>query len=130
MIWLHAGQLLTTLVIGGIAALVAWRQWRTAQDKIKIDLFDRRFAVFMDVRKIVSEIGQRRKISDPGLINEVIARGRFLFHPDIHQQLEELHALCTRIETGDGKARSTVDAWFQRFIASLKPYMSMAGLKS
>lgn len=73
--WLQVGQLFGTLAIGGVAGIIAWRQWKTAQDKVKLDLFDRRFAVFMDARRLVSEAGQLGKITDPNLPNEVIARG-------------------------------------------------------
>lgn len=59
--WLHVGQLLGTLAIGGVAGVIAWQQWRTAKDKVKLDLFDRRFAVFMDARQLVSEAIAREK---------------------------------------------------------------------
>jgi hypothetical protein len=36
-------QLLTTLVLGLVAGYIAWRQWRTAHDRLILDLFERRF---------------------------------------------------------------------------------------
>ncbi len=88
------GQIISTAIIGTIVAWIAWRQWKTAHEKVKLDLFDRRFAVFMDVREIVSQGGMRDRLSDQGLPNEVVARGRFLFGPEILKQLEELHNIC------------------------------------
>ena len=34
------------LVIGGVAAGVAWRQMRIAQAKLKLDLFDKRYRLY------------------------------------------------------------------------------------
>ncbi|WP_153513899.1 hypothetical protein [Agrobacterium sp. ICMP 6402] len=127
---MQAAQLAATLLVGGSAATIAWRQWRTAKDKVKLDLFDRRFAVFMDVRKLVSEAGQQRNFSDRALPNEVIARGRFLFGKDVQDQLMELHSMCTLVDMDDPHVRSKIDPWFQSFIKTLQPYMSLGGLKS
>ncbi|TAV48430.1 hypothetical protein ELI02_29985 (plasmid) [Rhizobium leguminosarum] len=130
MIWMQAGQLITTMVIGVIAALIAWRQWRTARDKIKLDLFDRRFAVFMDVRKLCSEATQVREFSDPSLRNELVARSRFLFGPEIHAQISKLYDLCVRVEMNDHAARDEIDSLFKQFIQSVKPYMHFGDIKS
>ncbi|WSH67085.1 hypothetical protein U8Q05_12015 [Rhizobium ruizarguesonis] len=130
MIWMQAGQLITTVVIGVIAAVIAWRQWRTARDKIKLDLFDRRFAVFMDVRKLVSEAAQARAFSDPALPNEVVARARFLFGPEIQKQVSDLHSMCALVEMDTPGTRERIDPWFQHFIESVKPYMHFGDIKS
>lgn len=127
---LQVAQLLATLAIGGFAALIAWRQWKTAQDKVKLDLFDRRFAVFMDVRRVVSEAASLGKISDVTLPREIIARGRFLFGQEVYEQLIVFHGLCTSIEIGEKSAFTEINPWFDRFMDSLKPYMHLGGLKT
>lgn len=127
---LQVAQLLATLAIGGFAALIAWRQWKTAQDKVKLDLFDRRFAVFMDARRLVSEALSLGEISDPALPNEIIAKGRYLFGHDIQDQLVKLHALCTRIEVKDMTALKELNDWLDQFMECLRPYMSMGDLRS
>jgi hypothetical protein len=129
-VWLQVGQLLGTLSIGGVAGIIAWRQWRTAQDKVKLDLFDRRFAVFMDARRLVSEAGQLGKISDPNLPNEVIARGRFLFGDEVLTKLEELHGLCVALQVKDHNAPSQLSAWLDEFHEMMRPYMSLGNLKT
>lgn len=128
--WLQIAQLTATAFIGGVAALIAWRQWRTAQDKVKLDLFDRRFSVFMDARKLASEAFQLGRITDPTLPNEVIARGRFLFDDKLHAEIERLQNLCTRLEMKDQSAASDINDWFDQFLKDIKPYMSMGHLKS
>jgi hypothetical protein len=49
-----AFQTFTTLILAGIGAYIAWRQWRTAQDRLILDLFERRFQVFQDLTRTVS----------------------------------------------------------------------------
>ncbi|WP_155737525.1 hypothetical protein [Agrobacterium tumefaciens] len=129
-VWLQVGQLFGTLAIGGVAGVIAWRQWRTAQDKVKLDLFDRRFAVFMDARRLVSEAVALGKITDQNLPNEVIARGRFLFGDEVLAKLGELHGLCTRLLTNDHHAPSQMSTWLDEFHDMMRPYMSLGNLKT
>ncbi|WP_029620233.1 hypothetical protein [Pseudorhizobium marinum] len=128
--WIIVMQALLTPIIAAAVAWIAWQQWQTARHKVMLDLFDRRFAVFMDAREIVSHGGQRDRLKDPGLPNDIVARGRFLFGSEILDQLEELHRLCTLVETGDKEAFGRLDPWFKGFIQSLKPYMNFGGMKS
>jgi hypothetical protein len=65
--------------VGLLAAVIGGMQWWTARQKLVLDLFDKRFQVFIDVRKIASEAIQSGKLQQPGSVNEVVARGRFLF---------------------------------------------------
>ncbi|HEL5401728.1 hypothetical protein [Stenotrophomonas maltophilia] len=39
------GQILVAAAVG----IIAWRQWRTARNKLKADLFDRRFTLFRNL---------------------------------------------------------------------------------
>ena len=47
---------LAALLIGGIAAGIAWRQYKLAHAKLKLDLFERRYVIFNDAWKFMSEI--------------------------------------------------------------------------
>jgi hypothetical protein len=75
----------------------------------------------MDVRKIVSEAGQLGTLNDKGLPNEVLARGRFLFGPEIRDDLEKLHRLTVCQETGDTNAVTKIDAHFKQMIPKFEP---------
>lgn len=130
MIWMQIAQLATTVVIGLIAALIAWRQWRTARDKLKLDLFDRRLAVFMDVRKVVSEVTQIGKFSDLGLPNEIWSRSQFLFGPEIRAEITKFHDLCMDFGMRDPTASDSLDAWFKKFSKMVEPYMQFGAIKS
>jgi len=127
---MQIAQLSATVAIGAIAATIAWRQWRTAQDKVKLDLFDRRFSVFMDARKLVSEALQLGAFTDLGLANEVIARAKFLFESDVQKELTELHRICIQITMKNSAAFGEMEQWLTKFEKVVQPYMSMGHLRS
>jgi hypothetical protein len=117
--------LVATIGIAAFACLIAAVQSRTARVKLALDLFEKRFAVFMDVRKIVSEATQAGRLLDRGLPNEVLARGRFLFGPEIQDDLEKLHRLTVHQETGDTNAVTKIDAHFKQMIPKFEQYLRM-----
>ncbi len=115
---------ITAIIAIGLG-VIAYFQWRTAHNKFVLDLFDRRFQLFMDVREVASKGGSRNELSDPGLPNELIARGRFLFGPDILTDLEEVHTLCVKIETGDPHAHTQLHKKFTAMLPKFESHMRM-----
>jgi hypothetical protein len=55
-IWAEWVQLAVTGGIAVFAAIIAYRQWRTAHERVVLDLFERRMAVYDDARKVIGEI--------------------------------------------------------------------------
>src|SRR5436305_15211555 len=47
---------LIAALAGGFGVYIAWRQWRTARDRLRLDLFDKRFAVYAATMKFLSAI--------------------------------------------------------------------------
>jgi hypothetical protein len=47
---------LSTPTIAILGALIAYRQWCLAQNKLKLDLFDRRFSVYESARNFLASI--------------------------------------------------------------------------
>ncbi|MCW0016254.1 hypothetical protein [Rhizobium sp. BT-226] len=123
--WIQILQALLTPAIALAVGVIAYRQWRTAHEKVMLDLFEKRFEVFMSVREIVSKGGIRRLFRDPGLPNEVVARGRFLFDEDVTAQLQEVHRLCGQVETGSTTASGELYDLFPSIMAKMDPYMRM-----
>jgi hypothetical protein len=88
---------LVALVFGGIAAGITWRQYKVAQAKLKLDLFERRFKIFHQVWEIVSATfsqgaGQPR-FSGVGLgtpFNNFRPEAAFLFGKGIVAYIDEL----------------------------------------
>lgn len=49
-------QLIVTGAIAVFAAFIAYRQWRTAHQRVVLDLFERRMTVYDDARSVIAEI--------------------------------------------------------------------------
>ena len=58
---------LLTPTVAILGALIAFRQWKLAQNKLKLDLFDRRFKVYEAARKFLSSIVTNGEITDEAL---------------------------------------------------------------
>ena len=84
---------LVAVVIGGIGAMIAYRQVVIAQAKLKLDLFDKRYAIFLETWKILSEVvrtgtrGTNYGLGNP--FSNFIPQARFLFGRDIEAYLNE-----------------------------------------
>ena len=44
------------IVAAGIAGYIAFRQWRTAQDRLSFDLFEKRFAAYEATQRLISTL--------------------------------------------------------------------------
>ena len=49
------GRLIIALIVGGFGGLIAYRQWRMARDRLKLDLFDRRLLVYEQTRNYLTQ---------------------------------------------------------------------------
>jgi len=47
---------LIAMLAGGFGGYVAWRQWRTAQDRLRLDLFEKRLAIYTATMKFLASI--------------------------------------------------------------------------
>jgi len=55
-VWAQWGQLIATGGIAVFAAFIAYRQWRTAHQRVVLDLFERRMAIYDAARAVIGEI--------------------------------------------------------------------------
>ncbi|MHA6641370.1 hypothetical protein [Mesorhizobium sp. A623] len=95
-----------TLLVGIVVALIAYRQWRVAHEKLILDLFDKRFAVYSDAREAVrgywapirfdpSSIAKRLDPSTYGArmqrietLHDVGRRAQFLFGDEVAARIK------------------------------------------
>jgi hypothetical protein len=113
------------LAIAFFAVVIAAAQWWSGRQQLAINLFDKRFAVYMDVRKIASEALQLGKIESRGLVNEIFARGRFLFDPELVKELEHLYRLVGALEVGQKGAAMDITNHCDRITPLFNPYLKM-----
>ena len=84
-------KLLTVLLLG-FAAYIAYQQFRLGREKFKLDLFEKRFAVFAATRRLLSIILTEANVSTAQIFEyrAAVAEATFLFDSDITDYLEEI----------------------------------------
>lgn len=103
---------LTPLVIGLLVFLIAWCQWRTAHAKLKLDLFDRRFTVYMGTRNLIRVVLSAASVDDKAVAAFIRdTKGcEFLFPPEIVEFIDQVldHAQSLQgVEIGIKKTEAT-----------------------
>jgi hypothetical protein len=80
---------IATLLVTGY---IAWQQWQTAKNKLRLDLFNRRFSAFEAAMKLVSMAAQEEDVSDEVLQEFLIATkgAQFLFNQKLQGYCEGL----------------------------------------
>lgn len=112
---------LLTPIIAVIAAFIAYKQWYTNAQKLKLDLFNRRFRVYEETIKILRLILRNLKPNQADLQNfyEATLEADFLFKPEVRQYLDEIcnHAAILNlrnIEYNDQISSAPIDADHKR----------------
>ena len=138
-------QIITTFVVGLIATYIAWRQWRTSNDRLILDLFERRFQVFQELTRTVSAAinKPRTEINDLADFDQASEKARFLFGPEVHGYLREvrghlvnlisfgraLHEMDgpqrTNAENKVSAAENEMSAFYARLAALVTRYLQM-----
>jgi len=97
----HWTTYLSALLVPTVAilgALIAYRQWRTAQNKLKLDLFDRRLVVYEAARDYISSVMTSGKTTKEKEFEFLAGtRGaKWLFDEDVTQYLDKelWHKIC------------------------------------
>jgi hypothetical protein len=106
--WITILSALLTPGITILAGFIGYRQWRTAQDKLRLDLFERRLAIHGVVSKLIRTVLKDGKVDLPArsdfLIGTRPARWLFddgmvqYFDNEIFPKVNELSALTSELE--------------------------------
>lgn len=91
MIEIFRGLLTPTIAI--IATYIAYQQWKTNQQKLKLERYDRRLRVYEEVRKILSIIFRDAKATTEDLLKfrTSVSEADFLFGPEISEYIDEIY---------------------------------------
>lgn len=65
--WIDIFKALLTPAIGILAIVIAFQQWRTNRNKLKLELFDKRFAVFQATRSFLSSVLRDGRVTHEAL---------------------------------------------------------------
>ena len=84
---------LLTPLIAIVATYIAWQQWRTNQQKLNLERYDRRLRVYEEVRKILSIIFRDAKASTDDLLKfrTSVSEADFLFGPEIPEYIDNIY---------------------------------------
>jgi hypothetical protein len=121
---------LPAALVALIVAYIAWRQYRLAAAKLKLDLFDKRYEVFEQTWSILSMVIQKG-INQPATVfgtpfNNFTAKVRFLFGKDVSDYVSEAQGKwvdlweieCSTqanggvVQPGDAAKRAVLMKWF------------------
>ncbi len=98
--WITVLQGLLTPTIALIAVGIAYMQWRTAHQKVILDLFDRRLKVYDEINaaviQAVAEQGNLATFEATRRIWRAWGDARFLFGPEVLQAIDEIRRDVSR----------------------------------
>jgi hypothetical protein len=101
--WYLFLQILFPAAIGIGGGAIAWAQWRTANQKVVLDLFDRRFRIYNAARVLNrSVIGAGAATTEQMVAMAELAReAKFLFGPEVAAALAEASDAMLQIEVAE-----------------------------
>jgi hypothetical protein len=98
---LRISQGLLTPVIAAVATYIAWQQWRTNQNKLKLDRYERRLQVYKEVVRFIS-VGIRDATYDDNELmtfRSKVSEADFLFGEEVPKYIDELHGRAVNLYT-------------------------------
>jgi hypothetical protein len=102
---------LPTALIALIVAIISYHQWRVSKAKLKLDLFDRRYEIFMKTWKILSGVvsnGTRTENLGLGTpFNNFLPEAKFLFGKDVSNYLDEVSNKWAKLHGIEGMDRAS-----------------------
>lgn len=89
--YIAIATLVSSIIFALIAAYIAWRQSQIARNKLKFDLFDKRFKVFDASRNFIQYVAMTRNVNDEKLHDFVAGTidARWLLDDEIHSYLRD-----------------------------------------
>ena len=140
-----------TLVVGIAVVIVAWLQWSVALNKLRLDLFDRRYKVYDAAKKFILQVLRDWNFDDSALVefDAGTSDAEFLFDDDVVLFLRQTRELawqtrdCRRLlEHKQGDERTDLAkigdasfAWIteqfstNKFTAVFNPYLGFANVR-
>lgn len=120
-------QWIVAAITAVFVATVAFLQWRTAQQKAVLDLFDRRHAIYEVVRNAVSTMTSNSNAFDQGReieFMQAMEQAYFFFGDDICKYLVQLWSAICDVRDADKEMKELTDT-AARGVAIVKRRASM-----
>jgi uncharacterized coiled-coil protein SlyX len=99
-----------TILVGALAAYIAFQQYRINRERFKLDLFEKRFSVFSAVRKLLSIVLRDAKADYTDLFEyrASTAEATFLFGNDITDYLAEIDKQFLRLHVTEASLKGEI----------------------
>jgi hypothetical protein len=109
--WVQVLQAFLTPLIAVLAIYIAYQQWRVNVRKLRLDLFDRRWAVYQAVIAFIATVCTDFKVkaADIGTLRRATVTADFLFGPEIPTYIDELCDRAIKLAAVQAKYRSIAD---------------------
>ncbi len=90
---IEISKALLTPIIAIIATYIAWQQWKTNQQKLNLERYDRRLFIYEEVIKILSIVLRDADASYDDLLKfrTSVSEADFLFGDEIPTYIEEIY---------------------------------------
>jgi hypothetical protein len=144
-IWVQYSQALATPAIALLAIVVAVLQWRTAHQKVVLDLFERRMKVYSEIRAVIASITSSGKLPNEKHFEfmRAVDGAKFVFGRKVNDYLNELNTALAYFQEADeefgslqGQARAEaiqrrrkyldeINAFYKLFDPLVEPYVAM-----
>jgi hypothetical protein len=102
------GPSIVAIVVGCIAAYIAYRQFKTANDKLRLDLFEKRYAVYREVRAVLAGTMQEETVSYEQVLEfyRKVRGSEFLFGREIEIFIEHVRDKLNKLAYHEGQVRA------------------------
>jgi protein-disulfide isomerase-like protein with CxxC motif len=93
--WVLYLQALSTPAIAILAAVIGFMQWRTAHQRSVLDLFEKRFDVYIEIRAVIAQVLTHGTVADQQSLDflRAIDKAQFLFGPEVTAYLNSVYRL-------------------------------------
>lgn len=97
--WVDILSSLGVVVVGCIAAYIAFRQYKNDSTRLKLDVYDKRFEVYRAIREFISGIFQNGNVTYKEISQFQVrsAQAEFLLDEEINKKIEELRSKGLRL---------------------------------
>ncbi|MFN5613052.1 MAG: hypothetical protein ACK491_16810, partial [Pseudanabaena sp.] len=101
---------ISTLMVGGIGVWIAYNQYRTAKDKLRLDLFEKRLAAYEKLQEYFMFVFQLGRVDGQAIqiLGEARYKSRFLFGDDITKNIDEVWDKALTIQDLDFKLKDSL----------------------
>jgi hypothetical protein len=92
------GPAMVAVVAAGIAGYIAWKQWKTAHDRLRLDMYQRRFAVYDAARRLINMtmITGQPTAEDLGAFYDGIRGAEFLFDGETKKFVHKIGTMALK----------------------------------